>query len=278
MPASRSLQTILTLTVGATVLFSGTGLAQAAPSGSASHPVSVAKASAKVDKGKVDKAKAKAGKVKADKAKAAAEAKALVKDKAAALKAAAQVEKDLGRVTAALSKATNLTEAHRSTLVAAQAAVQADISTARQRIEAATTRAAVSAQSAALRTLRNHVHGVGRAVQVVDKADAAVVEAAQAHAELLAAVEQAQAQGKDLTALTEEIDAAAPALADATAALNAAADLLANNARTATGHTVSKVSQSRDALELVETGIDELTAQVLALLDPQMPEEKVGEV
>ncbi|MDP9432977.1 MAG: hypothetical protein M3P91_09790 [Actinomycetota bacterium] len=256
---------MLALTVSATVLFSGAGLAQAAPAGPASGAASAAAVSSfeVTKKGKVPNRK--------EQHKAAAAAKVLAKDKQNALRAAVQVEKDLGRVTMALNRATALTEPHRTTMTAGQAAVLADVQVARQAINAATTRAAVAKQSTTLRTLRGHAMGVGRAVQVVDKADDAVVDGAQTHAELLAAVEEAQLQGKDLTALNQRIDATVPALAEATAALVAAADSLAAGARYATGSAASKVSRVRDAHELVGTDIEALTLEVLALLDPVAP-------
>lgn len=261
MQNHRSVQTVLALTVSATVLFSGAGLAQAAPSGPAAG-VAAVKSFEVAKKGKVPNKK---------EAQKAAAAKVLANDKLNTLKSAAQVEKDLGRVTVALDKATSLTDAHRTTMTAAQAAVLADVQSARQAINAAATRAAVAKQATILRTLRGHALAVGRAVQVVNKADQAVADAAETHAELVAAVGQAQAQGKDLTALTERIDATVPARADATAKLAAAADNLAAGARYATGSAAAKVSQVRDALELVETDIEALTLEVLALLDPVAP-------
>ncbi|MDP9496459.1 MAG: hypothetical protein M3P46_02120 [Actinomycetota bacterium] len=231
MRITRSAQTALALTVGATLMFSGGGVAQAAAHAPTSAPAVAQKADDRTKEtrgGKQSGGKQSGGK---------GSGKGSVKDPLAGQRTSASAkagnaDREVRQIGLALAEAEALTSAHRDALGGAQAALATAVTEVRKQIAAATSSKRLQALGRTAQGLKKEAQNVRHVVEAVDPAAAAVVPAQAAAAALADELARAEREETDLTGLQQRIDAARSALAGPLAEAVEVVDGLVAQART----------------------------------------------
>ena len=200
--------------------------------------------------------------------------RALEKLRRAVLEDVARAQAGVARASSTSKKAAGLTTAHRESLVAAAAAVRADLTELRGRVVAADSRTRLLALR---RAVPSHAGShLSTVVRLVAGADRAISASTAADALLTAAHEAAVAAGKDVSGVQEDV---AVKLANAaTARVKAAGDA---DAALAVGRALAEkrlpsavktVGRSVGALKSATDDVEDLTDEVEDLPEPAVVE------
>lgn len=258
MGITRSAQTVLALAVGATLMFSGGGVAQAA-----SHAPTGVPAVAAAKKADDRTKQTRGGKQGSGKDRVNDK---LVSHRKNAVKQVDHVGGELDRITALLA-ADAVTPAHRTGLAAAQSSLAAQVQEFRTRITVATTKRQLQDLGRSVRqTLDKPVADVLKAAKAVVKADTAIAAAKSALADLEAALAEAQTTGTDVSSLQADIATSRAGIAETQDQAGPAADALAAAPKAGKDRTYHALKAATDVLDEQTEVAAGLAAQVRELV------------